>query len=461
MADDLAQLFQPFPPATMADWRRLVIAEMGEEGLARLSTRLREEIEVKPLYGPEDALPEGPWPGCPPYTRGAAAAAWRVGQLYDRGDVAAAHAALRRDVAGGARLLWLRLAAAGEPGIRLETAAELAELVAGVDLSEVAVLIDAGGATPAAAALWLAHLERSGVAKQALYGGLACDPTAALARRGVLQGDLDDHWREIAGVARWLGREAPGLRAVLISTLPYHRAGATAVEELALALAGGTDALRRLTAAGLSVDDACRQLRFAFATGGDLFLEIAKLRAARLLWAKVTRACGAGAAAQYAPLYARTSPATKARRSPWTNQLRLSVETLGAVLGGAEAVVTGRWDELLRRDDGASARLALNTQHVLAYEAFFGRVADPAGGSWYVERLTDELARAAWRRFQAVERSGGIVAGLLDGSLAARLAEQAAAKERAVALRRDPLIGVSAFAHPAETPPPAAPAEAG
>ena len=195
----------------------------------------------------------------------------------------------------------------------------------------------------------------------------------------------------VVALARRCAEEYPGLRALTVDALPYHEAGGSAAQELGCSLATGVAYLRELTEAGLSVEQACAQLEFRYAATADQFLTIAKLRAARRLWARVAEVCGApGAGAQ--AQHAVTSPVMMTRRDPWVNMLRTTLATLAAGVGGADAVTVLPFDHALGLPDAFARRIARNTSTILVEESHLSRVIDPAGGSWYVERLTDELA---------------------------------------------------------------------
>jgi methylmalonyl-CoA mutase len=242
-----------------------------------------------------------------------------------------------------------------------------------------------------------------------------------------------------------------------VDALPYHEAGGSAAQELGASIATGVAYLRGLTEAGLSVEQACAQLEFRYAATADQFLTIAKLRAARRLWARVAEVCGApgaGAQAQHAVV----SPVMMTRRDPWVNMLRATIATLAAGVGGAEAVTVLPFDHALGLPDAFARRIARNTSTILVEESHLSRVIDPAGGSWYVERLTDELAEAAWRFFRTIERDGGQAAVLRSGRLRTDLATTWAQRSKKLATRREPITGVSEFPHLGEKPVQRAPA---
>lgn len=231
--------------------------------------------------------------------------------------------------------------------------------------------------------------------------------------------------------------------------MPYHEAGGSAAQELGSSLATGVAYLRALTEAGLGVEEACAQLEFRYAATADQFLTIAKMRAARRLWARVAEVCGAarsGAQRQHAV----TSPVMMTRRDPWVNMLRTTLACLGAGVGGAETVTVLPFDHALGLPDAFARRIARNTSTILVEESHLARVIDPAGGSWYVERLTDELAESAWAFFQEIERAGGQAAALESGLVSERLAATWAARKKNLARRKEPITGVSEFPQLAE-----------
>lgn len=463
MADDRPTLFADFPPVSAEDWRRRVEGELGavpfEEALV---AQTLEGLAIQPLYTAADAVEDSGFPGLPPYRRGrrAAGEAWRIAARYGAGDPLAAREALQADLERGVGLLWIGLDRAGRAGLDPDEAADglvgadglalfsadgLGELLADVDLERVLLFLDAGGNGLPAAALLAAALAKRQGALETLRGSFCCDPLGALARDGRLATSLDATWAQLATLGRWCRDEAPGMGAALVSTAPYHEAGATAVEELALALATGLTYLQCLVEDGLTLSAAAGQIAFSYDVGQDLFLEIAKLRAARLLWAKVVGACGGEGEALATHLHARTAWRTKTVVDPWVNLLRGTTESFAAAVGGADSVETLPLDTTLGVPNVHGRRLALNTQLILAQEAHLDRVADPAGGSWYVEALTDALARAAWTRFQEIEGRGGMMASLLDGHVAAGLAATTAARRTALAHRRRRVVGVNTF----------------
>lgn len=234
---------------------------------------------------------------------------------------------------------------------------------------------------------------------------------------------------------------APDVAGV-ISTLALHQRGADAADELAFALGVGAAALQRLLDAGVSPDEAARQLAVQVSVGRDTFAELAKLRALRVCWAKLTTLAGAKSARLI--VHAVGSKRTLTQRDPWVNMLRGTTQTFAAILGGADIVTPSAFDDALKRS-ALGARVAMNTGLVLRHESALGAVVDPAAGSYFLDTLTDELAREAWKRFQAIEAAGGIEKA--RPQLEQRIEKSWTERLAAIAKRKTPLLGVSEFAN--------------
>ncbi|PCC71426.1 heterodimeric methylmalonyl-CoA mutase small subunit [Nannocystis exedens] len=331
-------------------------------------------------------------------------------------------------------------------GVVVGDAADVAALLAGVDLARAEVVIDAGvRALPVAAAL-AAEAERRNVAPGQLRGAVAGDPLALLLAVGEIGWSIEHVYQDMAELTGWARATAPGLRTALVDATAWHEAGASAADEIAGALAVALEHLRGLVRAGATIDAAAEALLFVLAVGRDLPLELAKLRAARSLWARVAAACGVGPEGQVMRLHARASRRELSNLDPWVNLIRATTEGVTAALGGADSVALPALDEALGEPSPLGRRLARNTQLLLRDESHLGAVQDPAGGSYSIERTTEALARAAWDRLQAIEREGGLLASLRAGAVQERAAAAARAQEQAVATLRLPIVGASRYA---------------
>jgi methylmalonyl-CoA mutase len=429
-----------FPPGTRDEWRRLAVgvlrgsgAEVGspEEALAFTTY---DGVTIAPLYDAAD-LPGDPGvPGFAPYTRGSRAAGgalsgWDVRQRHAHPDPAVTREAVLADLENGVTSLWLVL---GDGGL---DPAALPRVLDGVYLDLAPVVLDAGARTAEAADAFLRLAAGRGIAPAG--GNLGADPIGLRARTGTpvpASGAV-----ELARRAR----EIPSLRAITVDATPYHDAGGSDAEELGCSIATGVAYLRALTDGGLPVEEAFGQIEFRYAATADQFLTIAKFRAARLLWARVAEVCGVpghGGQVQHAV----TSSAMMTGRDPWVNMIRTTLACFGAGVGGADAVTVQPFDARLGLPDAFARRIARNTQSLLVEEAGVARVVDPAGGSWYAERLTADLAGRAWEWFQEIERAGGAEAAL-ERLIPERLAATWARRSSNIARRRDPITGVSEF----------------
>ncbi|MGW6021153.1 methylmalonyl-CoA mutase small subunit [Streptomyces sp. NPDC055099] len=453
LPDDGLSLAAEFPDATHEQWQRLVEGVLRKSGKdvsgpaaeEALSTALEDGLSTRPLYTARDAAPDAGYPGFAPFVRGgaaagSAAAGWDVRQRHATTDPAGTNETVLADLENGVTSLWLGVGPGALPVSGIERALE------GVFLDLAPVAMDAGAEfEPAARELFRLYEER-GIPKDSARGTLGADPLGHEARTGER---LDP--AAAIELARLCGQEYPNLRALTVDALPYHEAGGSAGQELGASLATAVAYLRELTEAGLTVEAACAQLEFRYAATADQFLTIAKLRAARRLWARVAEVCGApdaGAQRQHAV----TSPVMMSRRDPWVNMLRTTVACLGAGVGGADSVTVLPFDHSLGLPDAFARRIARNTSTILLEESHLAKVIDPAGGSWYVERLTDELAHAGWEFFQEIERAGGQAAALRSGLIGERLAATWAKRSEKLAKRREPITGVSEFPNLTERP---------
>jgi methylmalonyl-CoA mutase len=451
-------------------WRELVAGVLSKSGRevrpqdaeAAIATVTDDGFEIAALYTGQDApdVVTGE-PGLPPFTRasrpeGHVAEGWGVRQRHAfpaDADLAQAHDVVMADLEGGVSSLWLVLGEAGGPPVEA-----LPTLLEGVLLDLAPLALTAGRDTPDAAATLLRLAGEHGVAA-ALGGSLGYDPLLARTRGGPAL--TDAYLDAMVEHSRTAAADHPALATVVADGLPFHEAGGSDGQELGAALAAGLEAVRLLEDAGLSIDDAFARVELRLAATADQFATLAKLRAARRCWDRIGSVAGASEGARAARVHAVTSPAMMTTRDPWVNMLRTTVACVGAGLGGADAVTVLPFDAALGLPDDFSRRVARNTQALLLEESHLAHVIDPAGGSWYVESLTDELAHAAWDVFTTIERAGGAAAALDDGSVAAALEETWSRRAGRIAHRRDPITGVSEFPNLHESLPQRPPAPGG
>lgn len=440
-----------FPERTEAEWRTLVAGVVNkgrpeadhlgpEEAVASMRTSLEGGLTVEPLYTrPAQAAPLG-LPGRMPFTRGRALrdpdVPWDVRQLHDDPDAAATRAAVLADLESGVTSVWLHVGADGL------AASDVAQALADVRLDLAPVVVSSWDDQVAAADALYAVLSGSAASS----GNLGHDPLGAAARAGAPAdlSPLGDAVRRLAASSE--------VRAITVDTRPHAEAGAPVTDELGFALATGVAYLRHLESEGVEVAEAFRHIEFRVSASADQFLAAASLRALRRAWARVGESVGVPEAARGAFTHAVTSGRMFSRDDAWTNILRSTLATFGASLGGADAITVLPFDTVAGLPTTFSRRIARNTQVLLAEESNVARVTDPAGGAWYVEALTDEVASAAWAAMQGIERAGGMPAALADGVVAQRISAAVADRDHALATRRQPLTGVSTFPLAGETP---------
>ena len=478
--DDLSLRFDEFNLPTADTWQTAAVDSLGGQPFEKLISPSYEGIPIRPLYRREDTagLPfAATVPGRPPFARGATAAGslaggWGIAQALGHGRAADLNRDLLAGLERGQTALTLLLdgptragldpdAASpeevGRDGLSLATADDAVEALRGVHLSGVSLLAHSGASAGPLLAALVARQRRAGLPTDELTGCVGADPLGVLAEESALPLALNDAYDQMAGLAGWANANAPGLATIGLRTDLYHDAGANAAQELAAGLATGAAYLRALTERGLDAATAARAIHWHVAIGGRFFMEVAKLRAARLLWAQVVAAFGGDEASAALTLHARTARRNKTAIDPHVNMLRATTEALAAAVGGAETLCVAPFDEPLGAPDDFSRRIARNVQIILQEEAHLTQLIDPAGGSYAVETLTDELARAAWALFQEIERQGGMAAALTGGFVQSSIAVVADKRAAALAKRRDVLVGVNQFANPAEKPRPSAP----
>ena len=472
----MTNAFEPgpdFPPVDDDTWRKGVEGDLkGAPFEKRMISRSYEGIDLQPLYTeavfPTRHDPAGV-PGFPPFARAASPLGntvhgWDIRQQPDHPDPARANAQILDDLAGGGTSVALRFDAAarhghdaddprGEDlrardGVMVSSTADLAQLLDRVQLGAAGVWLQAGAAFLPAAALYVAAAEAGGVGGDKLRGGFGADPLGTLMHQGTLPVPVARALADMADLAGWTAAHAPHMTAVAVDTAPYHDAGASSVQDLAFLLGTGVEYLRALTAAGLDVNVAAGQIHFGISVGARFYQAIAKLRAARVLWAAVVAASGGAPAAQVLRMRVATGRRVLTTRGQSINILRNTVAAYAGAVASAEAITTVPFDAPTGISTAQSRRNARNTQLILAEECYLGRVIDPAGGSWYIEWYTNALVEQAWALFQQIEAQGGMIAAAASGWVAEQIAAVQARRARDIASRKVPITGVSE--HPSE-----------
>jgi methylmalonyl-CoA mutase len=445
------KLASGFSPADYEKWRQLVDKALkGGDFEKKLVAKTADGLRIEPLYTRADTLPgaAGAEPGAAPFTRGTHAKpdglGWQIHQRVVEADPASANKVIIEELDGGANGIVLQIAGPGQFGVKVTSTDDAAVTLTGM-LVDYAPVHLAGGIGGLEAAR---HYLKALAALKREEGGSAVsrlnvDPLGTLARFGSTWAPIDKALSETVKFAAEARSAERPLTSVLVDASVPHEAGASEAQELAFLAAALVAYLRAFEAAGVSPKDALPSIAFALAVDTDLFVNAAKVRAARQIIARIAEASGASPASMH--ITANTSARMMAKRDPWTNMLRTSTACAGAAFGGADAITVLPYSWALGIPDRFARRIARNTQLVLQEESQLGRVVDPIGGSWYVEKLTDELAKRAWAMFQDIEAEGGLVTALTSGGLQDDIARVAETRAKAVATGRIELTGVSVF----------------
>lgn len=414
---DIARLDPGITPAGEDAWRALVAKTLGDKPFESLTKSTVEGLPIAPLYAASEksaAFPGRPFDSERP---------WDVRTLSAHPDPARINTELRSDLEGGAASVIVRGHA---------TPDALSRALEGIVVEWAPVGLDAGFLGAKAADALHAVAKSSPGAKLSFH----MDPLSAFAEAGASPGPVESHLVSCATVGARHAQIYPQAQLFLASGRVAHEAGGGEALEVAVAAAAAIAYAKALVRAGLSADEAFARITLGLAADADYFLSLAKLRAARVVFARIATASGGKPQAR---VEARTSRRMLTAQDPWTNMIRLTAAGFGAAAGGADAVVLGNFTDALGLPTAFARRQSRNTQLVLMEEAGVGRVADPAAGSGYIESLTDQIARAAWAKLQAIEAAGGIIAALEKGLVAREV-------EKAVDERGDPkILGVTAF----------------
>lgn len=450
---------------TKDDWKALA----DKESKGRLPERQTpEHITLKTVYGPEDVegIDSG-WPGLPPYSRGPyatmyAGRPWTIRQYAGFSTAEESNAFYRRNLAAGQKGLSVAFDLAthrgydsdhprvfgdvGMAGVAIDSVEDMKLLFDGIPLDKMSVSMTMNGAVLPIMAFYIVAGEEQGVPRDKLSGTIQNDILKEFAVRNTYIYPPEPSMRIVSDIIAYCAAEMPKFNSISISGYHMHEAGATAVQELAYTLADGMAYVRAAVAAGLDIDTFAPRLSFFFGIGMNLFMEVAKLRAARTLWAQIMTDLGAKSEkSKLLRTHCQTSGVSLTEQDPYNNIVRTTIEALAAVLGGTQSLHTNSFDEAIALPTDFSARIARNTQLILAEESGVTAVADPLGGSWYVEALTRELEERAAELIEEVEQHGGMVKAVAEGLPKQRIEEAAAERAAKVDTGETVIVGVNRY----------------
>ena len=439
------KLFTEFPPVPTEKWEEVITADLkGADYERKLVWKTGEGFNVRPYYRAENLEGIkflGSQAGEFPYVRGTRAHnRWRVHQTVSVVCPKEANAEALKILNAGVDSLGFCIAS------EAFTAADLDTLLGEICIPAVQLTF-CGQKTADVAELVLAKIEKEGIAKEDVRIAFCIDP---LVKGLSTKGDFcspngEKCFVRVAELIRKT-KEYKHIRVVTVSGQIFGNSGSTIVEELAFVLSAGHDYLVRLTDAGLTIEEAARKLRFSFSVSSNYFMEIAKFRAARMLWANIVKGYNPEKnCACKMQIHAETSKWNQTVYDPYVNMLRGTTEAMSAAIGGVYSLEVTPFDASFENPTEFSKRIARNVELLLKHESHFDQVVDPAGGSYYIENLTQSIAAEAWKLFLEIEEKGGYTEAYKAGFIAERIKASAAAKDKNIATRRQILLGANQY----------------
>ena len=459
------------------DWRALAEKELRGKPLEALTWNTLEGIEVQPLYTEEDVqgLPHlGSIPGEEPFTRGVKATMyagrpWTIRQYAGFSTAEESNAFYRKALAAGQQGVSVAFDLAthrgydsdhprvvgdvGKAGVAIDSVEDMKILFDGIPLDQVSVSMTMNGAVIPILANFIVTGEEQGHDRSVLSGTIQNDILKEFMVRNTYVYPPEPSMRIIADIIEYTSNEMPRFNSISISGYHMQEAGANLVQELAYTLADGKEYVKTAMARGMDVDKFAGRLSFFFAIGKNFFMEAAKLRAARLLWHRIMTDLGAkNPRSKMLRTHCQTSGVSLAEQDPYNNVIRTAYEAMSAVLGGTQSLHTNALDEAIALPTEFSARIARNTQLILQEETGVTKVVDPLAGSYYVEKLTHDLAEAAWKLIEEVDEMGGMTKAVASGMPKLRIEETAATRQALIDRGEDVIVGVNKYRRDKEDP---------
>ncbi|MCG5238194.1 methylmalonyl-CoA mutase [Azospirillum doebereinerae] len=460
-----------FPKKTLADWDKLAAKDLGSDGDAgTLVWKTPEGLDVKALYTAADleGLELETLPGFPPFTRGPrgtmyAVKPWTIRQYAGFSTAEDSNAFYKANLKAGQMGLSVAFDLAthrgydsdhprvvgdvGKAGVAIDSVEDMKILFNDIPLDKMSVSMTMNGAVLPILAGYIVAAEEQGVAQDKLSGTIQNDILKEFMVRNTYIYPPEPSMRIIADIIEYTSQHMPKFNSISISGYHMQEAGATAVQELAFTIADGLEYVRAAMSKGLPVDKFAPRLSFFFSIGMNFFMEIAKLRAARLLWSTLMQQKFQPKDARSLALrtHCQTSGVSLTEQDPYNNVIRTTIEAMAAVLGGTQSLHTNAFDEALGLPTKTSARIARNTQLVIAEETGVTKVVDPLGGSYYVENLTHSLAKAAMELIDRVEEMGGMTKAVESGMPKLLIEEAAARRQAAIDRGEEVIVGVNKY----------------
>jgi methylmalonyl-CoA mutase len=473
---DKPDLKKDFYIPSFEDWKLQVEKDLkGESFDKKLITKTYEGINLLPIYTSADIkdLPQTEiYPGHEHFLRssnfsGYNGREWEIAQEYDQALPENLNEALIADLQSGLNSINIVLdnptilgidadqseaGKVGNGGLSISGVRKMQVLFKGIDLTNHPINISCGFSALPITLLFKAYADETRTTLMNIRGSITSDPLEYLLTKGGLPISLEHIYNEIKLATDLMIRSNSPLKTIGVSGLPYINSGASAIQELAFSLATAVEYLNKMIDRGLNINDVVKKIKFTFGIGSFYFMEIAKIRAARILWSKILETFGVSEKNRKIFIHGKTSQFNQSYFDPYVNMLRMTTEAFSAILGGVDSLHTSRFDEAFNLSDNFSRRIARNTQIILKEESHLDKVIDPAGGSYFVEKLTNDVAQAAWELFQRVDEKGGILESILSGYVQEEITKVADIKRKDFAMRKSVLVGTNMYANLKEEP---------
>jgi len=446
-----AKLFSAFPPVSTQEWEAVIHADLkGADYEKRLVWQTLEGIQVKPYYRAEDLenlsyLKANP--GEAPYVRGNKTNnnAWDIRQDMDANDIANANKVALDAIKRGATSIGIKVK-------EVKTAADMAALLKGIDVTAVKINFISSRSYPLTLDLFLGFLNANTIDTQKVYGSINFDPFSYLLLHGDYYTTFENNLTEAEYLLNLCEKSLPNFKVITVNGHFFHNAGASLVQELAFTLASAHEYLHQLISKGSNVDQLAPKFVFSFAIGSNYFMEIAKIRAARLLWAKIVEQYQpAHSASMQVFIHNTTSMWNKTVYDPYVNMLRTTTEAMSAAIGGADSITVIPFDEPYKDTDDFSTRIARNQQIILKEESYLDKIVDPSAGSYYIENLTNSIASFAWDLFKKIEEKGGFAEAIMSEFIQTEIEKTAKIRDVELSGRKTTLLGTNQYPNPIET----------
>lgn len=471
---DKPELKKDFPVPSFEEWKQQVEKDLkGESFDKRLLTKTYEEITLHPIYTSQDLkdLPHlNNYPGFENYLRGNNAAGfngkkWEISQEYNQALPEDLNEALRYDLQRGLNSINIvldnptmlgldadqsRVGEVGKDGLSISGVRKMQVLFKDIDLTNQPINISGGFSALPITLLFTAYANETRTSMMNIKGSITSDPYEYLLLKGELPISLNQIFDEMKLATELMIKSNSALKTTGVSGLAFNNSGSNAVQELAFTFATAVEYLNEMIDRGLKADDVAKRIQFTFGVGSFYFMEVSKLRAARMLWNKILEAYEVKEENRKMFIHCKTTEFNQTYFDPYVNMLRTTTEAFSAIVGGADSIHTNPFDESFNHSDNFSRRIARNTQIILKEESHLDQVIDPAGGSFFVEKLTDDIAKASWKLFQQIEDKGGMLKSIQSGFVQEEISKVAEAKKKDFAKRKSVLVGTNMYANPKE-----------